>query len=127
LISRPYWQKYFQTYSDPLGHGSDNNYEFYLDDAKLKILTYHHESVPIQFENRAYFLEFMSQITPHTSCLPSEAEKIAFMEELLDSYFQFIPPEEKGACKLIYTVAKTIEFKSNRLYSSRTDQSTRNL
>lgn len=113
LTSSSRWKKYFENYNDPLVYINDVFYKKYAEDAGFVISQYVIDPIPVRFDNKIDFLNFMRQMTPHCSCIPNRTEINLFMSELLESYFKVYPIEKDGSCQLTFNLVNLVALKLN--------------
>lgn len=113
LITLPRWEKYFKNYNDPLIYINDKHYQKYAEDAGLKVTSYSEILTPVKFSSYEKFFNFMSQMTPHISSLPSQCEKDEFMNELVKRYLDYYPMLSDGSCILNFNLVYFCAYKSD--------------
>jgi hypothetical protein len=107
------WNKYFLNYSDPLIYINDLEYEKYIGISGFNIRSYKIDLTPIKFSSYNSFLDFMCQMTPHVSCIPTKNEKKEFVRDILKEYLKIYPVKENGSYELVFTLAKVCAEKKN--------------
>jgi len=112
LITTARWQNYFKDYVDPLIYINDCDYKLYAHTAGLEVIAYRVDVTPVIFPSYKDFFDFMSQMTPHLSNLPTSEEKTAFMQELVNEYLKIYPTTANNTYQLNFNLVKFSAEKS---------------
>ncbi len=86
------WSSYFEDFSPGWRFFSATEYEELLSEAHLQPLKIVQVPVPHTFPSKQAFMGFLKQWFPYLRPLP-QAQKLVFLEEVVDRYLELMPPE----------------------------------
>jgi trans-aconitate 2-methyltransferase len=96
------WGKYFTQFSPPWKFYQPEEYRSLLENAQFSLTRLETVTKHEKFPTRAAFQGFLKQWFPYLRPLPADLKDI-FLDQLLDSYLNLLPPDEKGQVSFIVT------------------------
>jgi trans-aconitate 2-methyltransferase len=96
------WSRSFAGYTDPSDNAEDKQYDAYATQAGFAINSYRIGESPGSFGDIESFASFLGALTPHLERIPAEAEKKAFMGELVARYLAADPSTQSPGGHVTY-------------------------
>lgn len=110
------WKDIFQNKTSNATYTMTSDYEKLASDAGFLNINFYLKDVTICFENVEKFKLFIKTISPSVSQLPNDFLKEKLLNQVIESYAEYMPPLADGSYQLTYTTATLIAHGISNTY-----------